>query len=481
MRTCLNALVAALLTYVCTGAHAQSDDVDEWIERIVSAQSDRYEPIDDLTRKTRTMSVTTFEHYEKAPPFEADGQTIHTLRMVPPAEIQRRHDEARGINGPSATEMAAAADQIEMAGIDMERQMHSEMQNAGVPGGMGTMLMNPPPDQPWLSANPSDMTWMYATMLRAGAEGEAQMEAEQAAIPAEYARNMQQMRDKMRVRGFSEWNGTPVVDIGADDLAFSQVSNGQTVTCDSMQTLVDVAENVPLFFKMNCSVTEGGETRQMSIERESHDFQTGPGCGSYREPFRSVTRIAGVMTPEQEAQLAEASAQLEELEAQLASMPASQRQMMEDMMGPQLEMIRGMASGGGMEIVQEVTELRCNTGLPDPAEIADTLAGGMMPGVNTAAILEQERAEIAAKEEEQRTRNAANESELEEITRRIQVSLVELGYQPGNTDGVLDKATVVAISQFETVRGLPVTGQPSWELAGILGRAVEDGAFRAPR
>ena len=269
-----------------------------------------------------------------------------------------------------------------------------------------------------------------------------------------------------------------MVDIGADDLNFSQAMNGQSVTCRSMQTLVSTDDNVPLYFKMNCDVTEAGETRQMSIEREAYDFRSGPGCGAYREPFRTVMRIGGVMTPEQEAQLAEASKQLEEMEAQMASMPASQRQMMENMMGPQLEMIRNMASGGGMEIVQEVTELRCNTGLPDPAEISQTVMGGSMSGASVGAMIEQEQAEAAARDEQKR---ATAEDELREITTRIQASLVELGYQPGNTDGVLDKATVVAISQFEAVRGLPVTGEPTWELAGILGRAVEDGAFRAPR
>jgi hypothetical protein len=478
-------LIFAILAAMPAVAPAQSGDIDEWSRRIVESQSELYEPIDDLTRKTTTMGMATFEYYEKAPPFEFEGETIHTLRMVPPSEIQQRHNEANGISSPSAADMAAAADQIEMAGIDMERQMASEMQSSGMPGGLGTMLANPPPDQPWLSSNPSDMTWMYATMLRAGAEGEEAMAAEQAGIPADYMRNMQEMRSKMSVRGYSEFDGKPVVDIGADDLDFSQVTEGQTVTCHSMQTLVSTEDNVPLYFKMNCEVTEGGESRQMSIEREAYDFRSGPGCGAYTEPFRTVMRIGGVMTPEEEAQLAEASVQLKEMEAQLASMPASQRQMMENMMGPQLEMIRNMASGGGMQFVQEVAELRCNTGLPDPAEISQTMMSGAMPGVDVGAMIEQERTEAAARDEQERaeaaTRKVAADEEMREITARMQASLVTLGYQPGNTDGVLDKATVVAISQFEAVRGLPVTGQPSWELAGMLGRAVEDGAFRAPR
>lgn len=446
MRNFAKTVTAILLTTGCAFAQAQSTDLDEWLERIVETQSAGYEAIDDLTRKSTTMGTAIFEFYEKVPPFEAGGMMIHTLRMVPPSEIQQRHNEAHGIESPSAREMAAAADQIEMVGIDMERQMMSEMQETGLPGGMGPMLMNPPPDKPWLSANPRDMTSMYAMMLRAGADAEAIMEAERAGIPAEYARNMQEMRSKTSVRGFSEWNGKRVVDIGGDNLGIVQ----DNATCDSMQTLVDVEEHVPLYFKMDCSVTEGGETRQMSIEREAYDFQTGAGCGDYREPFRTVMRIGGAMTPEQEAQLAEASEQLAELETQMASMPASQRQMMERMMGPQLEMIRNMSSSGKFEIVQEVTELRCNTGLPDPAEIAQTFMGGMAM-----------------------TPAAAGPMSEDSMLQMIQGNLETLGYQPGNTNGVMDKGTAVAISQFQAAQGMEVTGQPSPQLAGILSAAVD--------
>jgi hypothetical protein len=158
---------------------------------------------------------------EKTSAIELDnGQTVYVMRMVPP----------------------------------------SEMSSTGVPAGIGTMLMNLPPDQPWLSGNPRDMTSMYAMMLRAGAQAKTEMAAE--------------------------------ANTGADNLGFNQSSGTQQVSCDSMRMLVDADEYVPLLFKMNCTVTEGRETRQM------------------------------------------------------ASMPASQRQMMESMMGPQLEMMRSIASGG---------------------------------------------------------------------------------------------------------------------------------------
>jgi hypothetical protein len=143
--------------------------------------------------------------------------------------------------------------------------------------------------------------------------------------------------------------------------------------------LVDAEQYVPLLFKMDCMATDGRETRQMSIEREDRDFRNVPGCGDMYEPFSSVMRIGGAMTPEEEAQLAEASKQLEEFEAQMASMPASQRQMMESMMGPQLEMIRNMAAGGGIEMEQKTLELRCNTGWPDPMEVSQAMFGGAAP------------------------------------------------------------------------------------------------------
>ena len=368
-----------LLILVCAVTQAQSSDVDELLRQIVATQSGAYESVTDLTRVTKSMGRSTFEYYEKVPPFEVDGMMINTLRMVPLSEIQRRHNAANGINTPSATEMAQAADTIEMAGVAMEREMKSEMASSGLPGGLGSMLMNPPPDQPWLSANPRDMTSMYAMMLRAGAEGEGAMAAEKAGIPADYARSMREMRSKMRLQGNSEFNGRQVIDLIAEGLNVSQSSNGEDINCQSMQMKIDAEWKIPLYFKMNCAVSDGGKTKQISIERESSDVRTVPGCGAYREPFHSVMHIAGVMTPEQEKQLADAGAQLKELDAQMASMPPDQRAMMEKMVGPQLKMLRNMAKGEGIEFIQDTVWLRCNLGLPDPAEISQTIMGGATP------------------------------------------------------------------------------------------------------
>jgi hypothetical protein len=367
--------IAFLLAAPAT-AMAQSTDVDEWFERMLAKENAGYEGIRDMTRKTEMMGRSTFEYYEKTSAIELDnGQTVYVMRMVPPSEIAERQSGDNAMSNATPGELMRAADTIEQAGVQMEQGMRSEMASTGVPGGIGTMMMNPPPDQPWLSANPRDMTSMYATMLRGAAQGKTEMAAERATAGDDYARNAQQIRDKTRFLGFSEFQGRRVGELGADNLGFTETSGSQQVTCDSMRMLVDAQEYVPLLFRMNCTVTDGRDTRQMTIEREDMDFRTVPGCGDMYEPFRSVMRIGGAMTPEEEAQLAEASKQLKEFEAQLASMPAAQRQMMESMMGPQLEMVRNMAAGGGIEMEQKTLELRCNSGLPDPMEVSQALAG----------------------------------------------------------------------------------------------------------
>ena len=110
-----------------------------------------------------------------------------------------------------------------------------------------------------------------------------------------------------------------VGELGADNLGVTQVTNGQEASCDSMRMLVDAEEFVPLRFQIDCTVTDGGETRQMFMKRVDSDYRRVPGCGDLYEPFSSVMTIGGMMTPEQEAQLAEAAKQLKDLEAQMAS------------------------------------------------------------------------------------------------------------------------------------------------------------------
>jgi peptidoglycan hydrolase-like protein with peptidoglycan-binding domain len=60
----------------------------------------------------------------------------------------------------------------------------------------------------------------------------------------------------------------------------------------------------------------------------------------------------------------------------------------------------------------------------------------------------------------------------DEITKIIQQDLVTLGYDPGPVDGEATTKTIVAISKFQAEHDLPVTGEASPQLAGIVKAAI---------
>ena len=60
-----------------------------------------------------------------------------------------------------------------------------------------------------------------------------------------------------------------------------------------------------------------------------------------------------------------------------------------------------------------------------------------------------------------------------DLTQSVQKHLQALGYDTGNTDGELSTDTVIAISQFQAEKGMPVTGEVTPQLLGILGAEVD--------
>lgn len=60
----------------------------------------------------------------------------------------------------------------------------------------------------------------------------------------------------------------------------------------------------------------------------------------------------------------------------------------------------------------------------------------------------------------------------DELMQKIQQDLVTLGYDPGNVEGNATDETIAAIAQFQAERNMPVTGEPSPLLAGIVAAEV---------
>ncbi len=67
---------------------------------------------------------------------------------------------------------------------------------------------------------------------------------------------------------------------------------------------------------------------------------------------------------------------------------------------------------------------------------------------------------------------ASAQVNADDLTQRIQQDLVALGYDPGNVDGQVTDTTVAAIAQYQAERDMPVTGEVSPLLAGVISAEV---------
>ena len=133
-------------------------------------------------------------------------------------------------------------------------------------------------------------------------------------------------------------------------------AENQEFTLQTINAWIDADEYVPLKLVMDGTMDTDGTPRPVTIETIERDYRTVPGSNMY-EPYEQVMRLTGEMADETKRQMEEARAQLEEFDKQMAEMPESQRNMMMNMMGEQIEMMRKMAAGDGIEIVTTVRSI----------------------------------------------------------------------------------------------------------------------------
>lgn len=224
----------------------------------------------------------------------------------------------------------------------------------------------------------------------------------------------------------------------------SSAAAAGTVAIHSIDLWIDAEYFVDRKLRMEGVMTENGQSRDVFMEQEWQDYRNVPNSTLY-EPYKRVMRAGGILTEAQQAELAEAQTQLAQYEREMASMPAAERAMVESMMGGQIEQMRNMVSGGAIEIEVITTSIEINPDFHNPMYEEFAREMGAAP-VNTGGD--------------------------DSLLQVIQVDLSTLGYAPGNTKGVLDTMTQVAISQFQAESGLEVTGEPSTALAGALAAAV---------
>ena len=161
----------------------------------------------------------------------------------------------------------------------------------------------------------------------------------------------------------AELVGTETVDgqkayhLVAEDLDRKRnFAENQEFVLQTVNVWIDAEHYVPLRMVMDGTMDTDGTPRPVTIENIERDYREVPGSNMY-EPYQQVMRLTGEMADETKRQMEQARAQLEEFDKQLAEMPESQRQMMMNMMGEQMEMVRKMAAGDGIEIVTNVRSI----------------------------------------------------------------------------------------------------------------------------
>ncbi|NCF25489.1 MAG: hypothetical protein GWP60_13220 [Gammaproteobacteria bacterium] len=133
-------------------------------------------------------------------------------------------------------------------------------------------------------------------------------------------------------------------------------AEAQEFTLQTVNVWIDTEYYVPRRMVMDGTMDTDGTPRPVTIETIERDYREVPGSNMY-EPYQQVMRLTGEMADETKRQMEEAREALAEFDKQLAEMPESQRQMMMNMMGEQMEMMRKMAAGDGIEIVTDVRSI----------------------------------------------------------------------------------------------------------------------------
>lgn len=167
-----------------------------------------------------------------------------------------------------------------------------------------------------------------------------------------------------RYAGRETVGGSSVHVIAIDDL--SQLPLGQQTAPEEMEfqaktgtIYVDAERLIPLRIEFVGDATMQNGVHEVTVRIEQSDVRNVQGLFVPYHTSMQITGLQAMIDPEMQEQL-------REMEAQLAALPAQQREMMERMLGDQLQQLRQMAAGDGDAMSVEVTvnDVRINTGPP---------------------------------------------------------------------------------------------------------------------
>lgn len=130
-----------------------------------------------------------------------------------------------------------------------------------------------------------------------------------------------------------------------------------------MAMYIDAEDQLLRRMEMEGDVRTDGRSAPVTVAVSFEDYRTTDGLLHHWKSTMITEGLADAtgMSP---AERAKTQKQLADLEKQMESMPAAQRQMMERMMGSQLEKLRGMLESGRLEVTTQVSAVRVNQGVP---------------------------------------------------------------------------------------------------------------------
>lgn len=358
-------------------AATHAEDARAILEKTRAKQLERWQGVDAYLVDQTTAGTRMALLYERVESKGPDGRPFTSFQ---PSLTGGVGASAGGVGGRpmSPAELEQFAQGQEMVGEGLGKGIEDGLEKAGLPRG----LLGASGSDPTATFDPRVMMGANAQFLRGAAQGQEALSAQRDQDQRAAAADMADFSEKARLVGREEVDGRAAFHVRAEGLNRTQRSDDGEFTLQSVSLWLDASEYVPLRTKIDGVATSEGKTRPIAIERFDRDYRKVPGSRMY-EPYRHVMRISGVMGPEEQQQMREAQAQMAEMEQQLAAMPEGQRQMIMRQMGPQMQMMKSMAAGGGFETVTEVHQITIN---PE-AGAAQPAAGPAvaMPGASVAA------------------------------------------------------------------------------------------------
>ena len=347
----LNAIALPALALISALSVGTQQDAKSILETVRAKQIERWAGVQNYTVDQTMLGRRALVYYER---FNIGGDESNpTFRMVPVKEIVREQAESMGFTPLTSEELEQAA-----AGYDMLGEM---MAQAETPEG-GTPM-----------GDPREFLGGMADFLRAGAAAE---ENDGRAEAAEGVSDMVAFARHARLAGRERVGDREAFLLRADNLAsVPEAQLSEEFTFETVSLWIDTRDYVPLRFKVEGTMTADDGDRLLTIEKLEQDYRP---VETMYESFHQVLRISGLMgalDPEQREEMEEAMRQMEDMEEQLNALPPSQRRMIMNRMGPQIEQMRKMAAGGAMEVVVEINKIVVNQGPPGPLELGKAAVG----------------------------------------------------------------------------------------------------------